>query len=101
MAVISEAAIRELAGIRGGVAPITSCYLDVDGRRLVRHQDVEHELQDTGAFEGDRYFDVMIEWAKNAPDDIALRVTVTNRGPEADRFSSVPQLSELWSTMIR
>ena len=43
MAVISEAAIRELAGIRGG-APITSCYLDVDGRRLVRRQDVEHEL---------------------------------------------------------
>jgi peptide chain release factor subunit 1 len=44
VAVISEAAIRELAGIRGDVAPITSCYLDVDGRRLVRHQDVEHEL---------------------------------------------------------
>ena len=44
MAVITEAAIRELAGIRGDVAPITSCYLDVDGRRLVRHQDVEHEL---------------------------------------------------------
>lgn len=44
MAVISEAAIRELAGIRGDVAPIISCYLDVDGRRLVRHQDVEHEL---------------------------------------------------------
>ena len=44
MAVISEAAIRELAGIRGDGAPITSCYLDVDGRRLVRHQDVEQEL---------------------------------------------------------
>ena len=44
MAVITEAAIRELAGIRGDGAPITSCYLDVDGRRLTRHQDVEHEL---------------------------------------------------------
>lgn len=44
MAVITEAAIRELAGIRGENAPITSCYLDVDGRRLVRHQDVELEL---------------------------------------------------------
>lgn len=44
MAVLTEAAVRELAGIRGEVAPITSCYLDVDGRRLVRHQDVEHEL---------------------------------------------------------
>jgi peptide chain release factor subunit 1 len=44
VAVLTEAAIRELAGIRGDAAPITSCYLDVDGRRLVRHQDVEHEL---------------------------------------------------------
>jgi peptide chain release factor subunit 1 len=44
VAVLTEAAIRELAGIRGGSAPITSCYLDVDGRRLTRHQDVEHEL---------------------------------------------------------
>jgi len=44
VAVITEAAIRELAAIRAGAAPITSCYLDVDGRRLVRHQDVEHEL---------------------------------------------------------
>ena len=45
VAVITEAAIRELAGIRGDIAPITSCYLDVDGRRLTRHQDVEHELE--------------------------------------------------------
>ncbi|MDP1819325.1 MAG: hypothetical protein Q8K58_05450 [Acidimicrobiales bacterium] len=44
MAVLTEAAIRELAAMRGEAAPITSCYLDVDGRRLVRHQDVEHEL---------------------------------------------------------
>lgn len=44
MAVINEAAVRELAGIRGESAPITSCYLDVDGRRLARQQDVEHEL---------------------------------------------------------
>lgn len=44
MAVLTEAAIRELAGIRGESGPITSCYLDVDGRRLTRHQDVEHEL---------------------------------------------------------
>lgn len=44
MAVLTEAAIRELAAIRGDEAPITSCYLDVDGRRLVRQQDVEQEL---------------------------------------------------------
>ena len=44
MAVLSEAAIREIAEIRGESGPVTSCYLDVDGRRLVRPQDVEHEL---------------------------------------------------------
>lgn len=47
MAVITEAAIRELAGIRGQDAPITSCYLDVDGRRLARFQEVEQELDST------------------------------------------------------
>lgn len=44
MAAISEAAIRELAAMKGEGAPITSLYLDVDGRRLVRLQDVEQEL---------------------------------------------------------
>lgn len=44
MAVITEAAIRELAGTKGERAPITSVYLDVDGRRLQRHQDYELEL---------------------------------------------------------
>lgn len=44
MAVITEAAVRELAGMRGDEAPITSCYLDVDGRRYLRRQDVEHAV---------------------------------------------------------
>jgi peptide chain release factor subunit 1 len=44
VAVITEDAIRELASFHGEEAPVTSCYLDVDGRRLVRHQDYEHEL---------------------------------------------------------
>ncbi|MFO7280909.1 MAG: hypothetical protein C0P77_010945 [Thermoanaerobacterales bacterium] len=45
MAAITEAAIRELAARRGRSAPITSCYLDVDGRRLVRKQDLEREVE--------------------------------------------------------
>jgi peptide chain release factor subunit 1 len=44
VAVLTEAAIRELAGIKGEKAPITSCYLDVDGRTLVRPVDVEQHL---------------------------------------------------------
>src|SRR4030095_9826213 len=44
VAVITEAAIRELAAIKGGRGPINSCYLDVDGRRVARHQDLEREV---------------------------------------------------------
>ena len=45
MAVITEDAIRELAAFRSEEAPVTTCYLDVDGRRLVRRQDYEKELE--------------------------------------------------------
>jgi len=42
--VIAEDVIRSLVGFRGERAPVTSCYIDVDGRRYVRHQDLEHEV---------------------------------------------------------
>jgi peptide subunit release factor 1 (eRF1) len=45
LALITEDTIRQLAGFRGHDAPVTSCYLDVDGRRFLRHQDYEHELE--------------------------------------------------------
>jgi peptide chain release factor subunit 1 len=41
---ITEDTIRQLAGFRSRGAPVVSCYLDVDGRRHVRRQDVEAEL---------------------------------------------------------
>ena len=44
MAALTEEAIRELAGLKGTAAPVTSCYLDVDGRRFLRHRDYEMEL---------------------------------------------------------
>ncbi len=44
MAVITESAIRELASIKGEGAPITSCYIDVDGRRVARFIDLQHEV---------------------------------------------------------
>ena len=44
MAVITEDGIRELASMKGERAPITSCYLDVDGRRVSRYPDLEHEV---------------------------------------------------------
>ena len=50
----------------------------------------EFELIDTGVFEGNRYFDVVTEYAKGDPDDLAIRVTVYNRGPEAARLQVLP-----------
>ena len=43
----------------------------------------EYELLDTGVFDDDRYFDVVVEYAKAAVDDILIRISATNRGPEA------------------
>ncbi len=44
--------------------------------------DPEYELEDTGIFHEQRYFDVFIEYAKNDVDDILIRVRIVNRGPE-------------------
>jgi len=52
----------------------------------------EFELLDTGLFDQDRYFDVVVEYAKAAPDDILMRVTAHNRGPEAAWLTLLPQL---------
>ena len=54
--------------------------------------DPEFELLDTGVFNEGRYFDVAIAYAKAAPDDILMRVTATNRGPEAAALTLLPQL---------
>jgi hypothetical protein len=54
--------------------------------------DFEYELLDTGVFEGDRYFDVFVEYAKDGPDDILIRITAVNRGPEAADLHVLPTL---------
>ena len=57
------------------------------------------ELVDTGVFDDDRYFDVEVEYAKGRPDDILMRMTVTNRGPDAAPLHVLPQLwaRNIWS----
>ena len=50
--------------------------------------DMEYELLDTGIFDGDRYFDVFVEYAKQTPEDILIQISVCNRGPEAPRYTS-------------
>jgi hypothetical protein len=52
----------------------------------------EFELRDTGVFRESRYFDVVAEYAKAAPDDILIRLTVANRGPDPARLHLLPTL---------
>lgn len=47
-------------------------------------------IQDTGVFDDDRYFDVGIEYAKAGPDDVLIRITVTNRGPDPAALEALP-----------
>jgi mannosylglycerate hydrolase MGH1-like protein len=52
----------------------------------------EYELLDTGVFDGDRYFDITMEYAKGSVDDLLIRVTAVNRGPEAAELHLLPTL---------
>jgi hypothetical protein len=67
-------------------------------RRLVEENaartklDPEFELIDTCVFAESRYFDVFVEYAKASPEDVLIRITVANRGPEAAMLDLVPTL---------
>lgn len=52
--------------------------------------DSEFELLDTGLFDGDRYFDVFVEYAKISADDILVKISAHNRGPEAAELHLLP-----------
>jgi len=64
--------------------------VEANGRRT--RDELEYELVDTGIFDDDRYFDVFLEYAKAGPDDVLIRVSVHNRGPEAARLQLLPTL---------
>jgi hypothetical protein len=66
-------------------------WLVEENRRRGRGEP-EFELADTGVFNDSRYFDVTAEYAKAAPDDILIRITVANRGPEAATIHLLPTL---------
>jgi hypothetical protein len=65
--------------------------LVAENRRRTR-QNPEFEILDTGVFDQNRYFDVFVEYAKNAPDDILIRITVINRGPDPATIHMLPTL---------
>jgi hypothetical protein len=62
--------------------------VETNGRRS--RDEFEYELIDTGIFDDDRYFDVFTEYAKAAPEDVLIRITVHNRGPEAAEIHVLP-----------
>jgi Mannosylglycerate hydrolase MGH1-like glycoside hydrolase domain len=62
-----------------------------ENRRRDRHA-LEYELMHTGAFNDDRYFDVFVEYAKASHEDILIKVTVHNRGPEPAELHLLPTL---------
>src|ERR1039458_4379134 len=64
--------------------------IDENGRRT--KLDPEFETLDTGIFDGDHYFDVTAEYAKASPDDILIRLTIWNRGPEMRTLHVLPTL---------
>jgi Glycosyl hydrolase family 63 C-terminal domain len=68
-------------------------YADlVETNRRRSKNEMEYELLDTGVFDNDRYFDVFVEYAKADPEDILVRITVANRGPDAAELHVLPTL---------
>jgi hypothetical protein len=53
---------------------------------------MEYELLDTGSFDGDRYFDVFVEYAKRTPEDILIEISISNRGSSPAMLSVLPTL---------
>jgi hypothetical protein len=64
--------------------------LQTNSRRS--REEMEYELLDTGVFHEDRYFDVFVEYAKAGPEDILIRITAINRGPESSALQLLPTL---------
>jgi hypothetical protein len=64
--------------------------LETNRRRS--REEMEYELLDTGVFNEDRYFDVVVEYAKAGPEDILIRISAANRGPEATTLHVLPNL---------
>src|SRR5262249_20040453 len=64
----------------------------VEESRRRSRLEPEPELLDTGIFDGDRYFDVPVEYGKQSPDDILIRITLVNCGREPARLTLLPTL---------
>jgi hypothetical protein len=64
-------------------------WLRAENRRRGK-RSFEFELLDTGVFEENRYFDVFVEYAKAAPEDLLVRIEIVNRGPDPATLDLLP-----------
>lgn len=55
-------------------------------------KEQEFELLDTGVFDRDRYFDVVVEYAKNSPQDMTIQISITNHAPDLQTIHLLPSL---------
>ncbi len=68
-------------------------YSDLVATNMARTKnDFEYELLDTGVFANDRYFDVFVEYAKAEAEDILIRISVVNRGPDTAPITVLPTI---------
>ncbi|HEX3435945.1 MAG TPA: glucosidase, partial [Pseudacidobacterium sp.] len=68
-------------------------YVDlIETNRRRSRTEPEYELIDTGIFDDDRYFDVFVEYAKTSPEDVLIRITAVNRGPDTANLHILPTL---------
>ncbi len=78
-------------------------YADLlEKNRRRSRNELEYETLDTGVFNDDRYFDVFVEYAKGGAEDILVKITAANRGPEAAELHLLPTLwfRNDWSSWI-
>ena len=64
----------------------------METNRARSREEYEYELLDTGVFDDDRYFDVFVEYAKADPEDLLVKISLHNRGPEAAQIHALPTL---------
>ena len=71
----------------------------VETNKRRSREEMEYELLDTGIFDDDRYFDVFVEYAKADPEDLLVKISVHNRGPERAQIHVLPTLwfRNVWS----
>jgi len=75
-------------------------YMDIIQRNRERDRHaMEYELIDTGIFNEDRYFDVYVEYAKESPEDILIKITAINRSKDTASIHLIPTLwfRNIWS----